>query len=164
MIRNRWPYKEKINKNEGQVLGIFLYQFIFIFLFLWLFIRRFISLFIQWFQLRCFFIFLTVNTPISSLFHHLFIIFPINLTINLPFIRSLTTLQYIWVYFVYKCVYLVHYCTCVQYCTVRTCTVYSTTVRTVCTTHYSTMRSIVRSSVLPFVRSKYSTYGSTKST
>ena len=47
------------SENEGQVLGIFLYQFIFIFLRLRLFIRRFISLFIQWFHLRskCLFFF-----------------------------------------------------------------------------------------------------------
>ena len=38
--------------TEGQVLGIFLYQFIFIFVSQWLFIRRFISLFIQCFHLR----------------------------------------------------------------------------------------------------------------
>ena len=46
-------------QNEGQVLGIFLYQFIFIFLCVWLFIRRFISLFIQWFPIifcRCLFV------------------------------------------------------------------------------------------------------------
>ena len=63
----KWKSKvkrKKINvemKNEGQVLGIFLYQFIFnssvlhhIFIFFspQLFCRRFISLFIRWFRIR----------------------------------------------------------------------------------------------------------------
>ena len=58
-FRHNFTHKEPaagLNKptcdTEGQVLGIFLYQFIFIFLSEWLFIRRFISLFIQCFHLR----------------------------------------------------------------------------------------------------------------
>ena len=47
-FKQNGAYFEEKNENEGQVLGIFLYQFIFIFLRLRLFIRRFISLFIQW--------------------------------------------------------------------------------------------------------------------